>query len=135
MQVVKTREKFRKDVSQFIDTAKETVGPAAAQRFRVSLDRELTSTFEDQLDTAFQHVVDELKTVAGWQPALVPICPICQTRCKSDHASVLECGHLYCRSCVQTLLKAPPDDINDEDEEFHCAVCRSWSICSQKVYL
>jgi hypothetical protein len=135
MEVVRTREKFRGDVSAFIETAKQTVGPSTAKRFSATLERELASTFEDRLDTAFQHVVEELKAVTGWQPALVPICPICQTRCKADSASALECGHIYCRSCVHTLLKPSPDDEDDDDEEFHCAVCRAWSITSQRVFL
>jgi len=138
MAVVRTREGFRKDVTAFMEAARETVGPIAASRFLETLNKEITSTFDDRLDTAFQAVLKEMQAVAGWQPALLPICPVCQARCKPDQTSTLECGHLLCQSCVFALRQVDPDDDfsdDDVDAEIKCAVCRSFSVCATRLYL
>lgn len=69
-------------------------------------------------DSLPQHIKDEFKAMADelrrkWD------CPICMNMIETTGLEITNCGHFYCRGCLNTLKEA-----SRTEPKWSCAVCR-----------
>lgn len=72
---------------------------------------------EDAIPT---HIKNEIKTMADalkkkWE------CPICLDMIDNNDLDITNCGHYYCKGCLQSLIKTFSDARKDKWE---CALCK-----------
>ena len=66
------------------------------------------------------HIKNELKDMASiikkkWE------CPICMSFIEEEVLEITNCGHFYCKECLDRVKKHHKDS---GDESWRCAVCR-----------
>lgn len=67
-----------------------------------------------------EHVKTTIKEMAAalkkkWE------CPICLDMIADEHLEITNCGHYYCKECVESWKKTCKDR---GDEKWFCAVCK-----------
>jgi len=85
----------------------------------------ITQMSEDSIPT---HIKNELKTMATelkkrWE------CPICLDMIESGDLQITNCGHFYCKGCLEQLIKTHKDK---GDTKWTCATCRKKTIISER---